>query len=120
MTKTSGGASQLYQELWISFAALLRAYAGAVSLALPEDAVKITDREDGGLRIATASKVLDIAFNSQCGSGQWSVKPQDKSTTASSGVFAMDESGNISLDGIGSGSPMEMDVAAETLTAGIL
>lgn len=120
MTQTSGDTSQLYQELWTSFAALLRAYAAAVSLALPEGALEITDREDCGLQFCTASKVIHIAFNSQSGSGHWSIQPQNESTTASSGTFKIHESGTVSLDGIASGSQMEMDAAAETLTARIL
>jgi hypothetical protein len=120
MTRTSGDAPQLYQELWISFAALLKSFAAAVSLALPGGAMKISDRDGCGLQFCTASKVLEIAFDSQSGSGQWSIKSLDGSTTASSGAFVIDRAGTVSLDGIASGSPMEMDAAAETLAARIL
>lgn len=120
MTSSSGDAQQLYQELWISFAALLKAYAAAVSLALPEGALNITDRETGGLEICTASKTLSISFDSLGGSGQWSVTSPKENITASSGAFKIHPAGNVSFDGSASEPPLEMDAAAEALTARIL
>jgi hypothetical protein len=120
MTNPSGSAQQLYQELWISFSALLKAYAAATSLAMPEGAVKVTDRESGGLQINTASKALTISFDCRRGSGQWSVGPADKNSIASSGSFQIDEHGRVTLDDPASSNPLEMDAAAEALIARIL
>ena len=120
MAPTSGDAHPVYQELWISFASLLKAYAAAVSLALPEGALKITDREPGGLELCTASKTLSITFDSRGGSGQWSVTSPKEITTASSGAFTIHPAGNVSFDGNASNQPLEMDAAAEALTARIL
>lgn len=119
MTQTSGDASQLYHELWISFAALLRAYAAAASLAIPGGALEIKDRNDGGLELCTASKSMKILFNSQSGSGRFTTSSAEGSTTAS-GSFTLTESGTVNLDDPASGTPLEMDAAAEALIARIL
>lgn len=120
MTQSSGGAPQLYQELWISFAALLKAYAAAASLALPGGAMKIKDREGCGLELCTASKTLDITFDGQSGSGRFSVGPAVGTSIASSASFHIDEHGRVKLDDSASTSPLEMDAAAEALIARIL
>lgn len=120
MTNPSGSAQQLYQELCISFTALLKAYAAATSLALPGNAISIKDRENGGLEITTASKALHVAFDSQSGSGHWSVSPAGKESIASSGSFHIDEHGRVKLDDAASTSPLEMDAAAEAIIARIL
>ena len=120
MTISSGGARQLYQELWISFAALLKAYAAAASLATPGNAMRFTHREPCGLEICTASKTLHLAFDCQIGSGQWSVSPAVGTSIASSGAFTIDEHGRVKLDDAASTSPLEMDAAAEALIARIL
>ncbi|MGC8549623.1 MAG: hypothetical protein ACP5M4_07975 [Acidobacteriaceae bacterium] len=120
MTNLSGSAQQLHQELWTSFTALLKAYAAATSLALPGNAISITDRASGGLEITTAAKALHIAFHSQSGYGVYSVSPAQQTQTASSGSFQIDEHGRIQLDDPASTGPLEMDAAAEALIARIL
>ncbi len=116
----SGEAPQLYQELWISFASLLRAYAAAASMALPGGGIEIVDRESCGLKLLTASKAMTVDFDARSGTGRWSVEPLDNKTTARSGSFTMDESGRVNLDGNTSGMLVEMDEAAEVLTGRIL
>lgn len=120
MTNPSGSAQQLYQELWISFTALLKAYAAATSLALPGNAISITDRDNNGLEITTASKALHITFDCQSGSGNYSVSPAAKTSIASSGSFHINEHGRVKLDDAASTSPLEMDAAAEAIIARIL
>ena len=120
MTHPSGSAQQLYQELWTSFTALLKAYAAATSLALPGNAITITDRENYGLVMSTASKALHITFDGQSGSGSFSVSPAKQASIASSGSFLIDEHGRVKLDDPASTGPLEMDAAAEALIARIL
>jgi hypothetical protein len=120
MTNPSGSAQQLYQQLWISFSALLKAYAAATSLALPESAISTTDRESNGLAITTAAKALHITFNSQSGSGEYTVSSAEQTQTASSASFQIDEHGRVKLDDHASTGPLEMDAAAEALIARIL
>jgi len=120
MTNPSGSAQQLYQELWISFTALLKAYAAATSLALPGNAISITDRKDSGLEISTALKALHIAFNSQSGTGAYTVSSAQQTQYTSSGSFQIDEHGRVKLDDPASTGPLEMDAAAEALIARIL
>lgn len=120
MTQSSGGTRQLYQELWISFTALLKAYAAAASFALPGNATEVKDREDSGLEICTAAKALHFSFDCQSGSGQWSVSPAVGTSIAPSGSFHIDEDGKVNLDDSASSSPLEMDAAAEVLIARIL
>ncbi len=120
MTSPSGSAQQLYQQLWISFTALLKAYAAATSLALPGSAISTADRESGGLEIATAAKALHITFDCQSGSGHWSVSSAKEASIASSGTFLIDEHGGVKLDDPASTAPLEMDAAAEAIIARIL
>lgn len=118
MTQTAEEARQLHHELWISFTALLRAYAAAASLALPGGALEITDR-NGGLELCTALKSMRIDFDSQTGSGRFTTSSAETSTTAS-GSFTLNESGTVNLDEHASNSPLEMDAAAEAIIARIL
>ena len=118
--QASGEAPQLYQELWISFVSLLRAYAAAASIGLPENGIRIVDRDGCGLKLCTASKTLVLDFDAQSGSGQWRSDSLDGKTAASAGYFAIDQNGRVSLNGNASGIFMEMDAAAEALTAKIL
>ena len=120
MTNPSGSAQQLYQELWTSFTALLKAYAAATSLALPGNAISITDRESNGLAITTASKAIHIAFDCQSGTGAYTVSSAEQTQTASSVSFHIDEHGRVKLDDPASTGPLEMDAAAEALIARIL
>jgi hypothetical protein len=120
MTLTSGDAKQLYQQLWISFSALLKAYAAAASLALPGNAISCTDRQNGGLKITTASKTIILAFDCQSGSGQYSVSTAVETSIDASRSFHIDEHGRVKLDDAASTSPLEMDAAAEAIIARIL
>ena len=120
MATPSGDARQLYHELWISFSALLKAYAAAAALAMPGNAIKITDRDSCGLELCTESKTLHITFDSQIGSGQWSVSPVVGTAIAPSASFHIDEHGRVTLDDSASNSPLQMDAAAEALIARIL
>lgn len=120
MTLTSGDAQQLYPQLWISFSALLKAYAAAASLALPGNAIRCTDRQDGGLELTTASKALHITFDCQSGSGQYSVCPAVETSIDASRPFHIDEHGRVKLDDSASTCPLEMDAAAEAIIARIL
>ena len=105
---------QVLYELWISFAALIRSYAAALAMAAPGSEFEVADRGACGLQIENASKKLDLELDKAGGSGCWSLTEGARSDT---GEFRMDEDGRVSLDGNG---PMEMDAAAEILTAKIL
>jgi hypothetical protein len=102
------------RELWTSFAALVRSYAAALTMAAPE-ATQIAD--DSRLTIANGDKVLALTFDDASSTGQWTLSQKNVTADTQNGSFRIAEDGRVSLN---ENSPKEMDEAAEVLTAKIM
>ncbi|HEX4007341.1 MAG TPA: hypothetical protein VHX60_14290 [Acidobacteriaceae bacterium] len=98
-------------ELWVSFAAMLRAYglvAGLDGGAVPE-----IHATENSVTLAAGSARLDVHCDLQTGEGNWVLSGAHSSTQ---GIFALMPDGRIALDG----NRLDLDFAAIDLAASLM
>ena len=113
------GDEQVFKELWISFASLVRSYVAAHDLGRIAGRTFVDDGSDGRLTIREEEKILVIEFDAHTGTGQWTIyedEPGPERQVASGTFrFGMDSLVTFS-DRRGA---VELEIAAEAFTAKI-
>ncbi|HSY72346.1 MAG TPA: hypothetical protein VK798_08875 [Alloacidobacterium sp.] len=111
------GDEQVFKELWISFASLVRSYAAAHDLGRITGHALVDDGNDGRLTVREEKKLLVIEFDANKGSGQWATYEDEPGPERqlSSGEF------RFGLDSLVTFSDrrgaVELEIAAEAFTA---
>jgi hypothetical protein len=111
-------ANNVYAELWISFAALIRSYVAAHDLSKPVTEHALVDEgENGRLTLRGEGKILALAFESATGAGSWTVYEDDPGPerVLEQGDFKIGEDSQVVLSD--RRGKQELEVAAEAFTA---
>ena len=74
---TAPAASNLYRELWISFASLIRSYVAAHDIGRPVGRALIDEGEGGHLTLRSDDKILTLEFDDTTGTGIWAIYEDD-------------------------------------------
>ena len=114
---TAPVADNLYRELWISFASLIRSYVAAHDIGRPTGRALVDEGEGGHLTLRSTSKILTLEFDSATGAGTWTVYEDDPGPerVLEHGKFSMDEDSQVQFSDRRGKS--ELEVAAEAFTA---
>jgi hypothetical protein len=116
---TTVGDQRVFVELWISFVSLVRSYVAAHDLGRIEGLALVDDGEDGRLTIREGKKILDIEFDAQTGTGEWTMYEDEvgPERRLKSGEFRIGADSMVTFsDRRGA---VEMEIAAEAFTAKI-
>jgi hypothetical protein len=103
MTSRSDSKPDVREELWHSFAVLLKSYAAAASMHGIEHGVLELTRHS--LHIVAASTTLAVGYFPVVGKGTWSVTGRGSQDR---GTFELNHDGTVVLDG----TEIDMDHAA--------
>jgi len=114
----SSAKTRVFEELWISFAALIHSYVAAHDLAKPiSDHALVDEGETGHLTLRGEGKTLGLEFDAVKGAGSWTVYEDDPGPdrVLEQGRFEINEDSQVALsDRLGK---LELEVAAEAFTA---
>ncbi len=105
---------RLFQELWISFVALIRSYVAGYDLGRATGHT-LLEANEADLSIQSPRKRLDVRFDSRNGKGVWAVSVERELENGNF-QFARDSQVRLS-DRRGT---VDMEIAAEALTAKVL
>lgn len=112
---------QLYRELWVSFAALIRSYVAAHDLAKPlANHSRVDEGEAGQLTLQGEHKTLALEFDAARGAGSWVIYEDDPGAerVLERGSFEIGNDSRVALSD--RAGRLELEVAAEAFTAKVL
>jgi hypothetical protein len=113
------GNEQVFTELWISFASLIRSYVAAHDLGRVKGRAFVDDGTEGRLTVREEKKILVVEFDRSTGKGQWTIYEDDPGPERrlSGGDFSVGTDSLVTFsDRHGS---VELEIAAEAFTAKI-
>src|ERR1700749_4089723 len=114
---TAPAASNLYRELWISFASLIRSYVAAHDIGRPTGRALIDEGEGGHLTLRSDEKILTLEFDDATGTGSWAIYEDDPGPERliGKGEFKIGEDSQVEFSD--RRGKLELEVAAEAFTA---
>jgi hypothetical protein len=117
VTGETVGDEQVFKELWISFASLVRSYVAAHDLGRIAGRAFVDDGNDDRLTVREEKKMLVIEFDAHTGTGEWTINEDEPGPERqlSNGEFRFGVDSLVTFsDRRGA---VELEIAAEAFTA---
>jgi hypothetical protein len=116
---TAPAASDVYRELWISLASLIRSYVAGHEIGQVTGRAVVDAGEDGRLTVRGEKLILTLRFDAATGSGSWTTCEDDPGPekVLAQGEFQVGEDSQVEFSG--RRGKLDLEVAAEAFTAKI-
>jgi len=109
----SPASPQLAEELWISFASLLRSHVAMHSIAAPSHSLRVHSGKETRLDVLGPFGKLSIVGPNASGIGATEFRPENGEMSDEYETFSFTEHGMVQLEGCE--SPLDVEAAVEYL-----
>jgi hypothetical protein len=109
----SPASPQLAQELWISFASLLRSHVAMHSIAAPSHSLRTHSSKESRLDVLGPFGKLSVVGPNATGIGATEFRPENGELVDEYATFFFTEHGLVQLEGLE--SPLDVETAVEYL-----